>query len=135
MEELKQLADILKELPTLGFLILGGYFMYKLVIVGSIFAVIKLVVTRLTDMVSKGKTEATKIKQTELDNEALARDYKRLKELKITGVMPELMELLTDIKNNEAIGGRSWNYVNSSDLKWVREAIDQRIEREVKNDD
>ena len=47
MEELKQLIDLVLKLPAMALWVLAGYLVYKLAVVGSIYATIRFCVDKL----------------------------------------------------------------------------------------
>jgi hypothetical protein len=60
MEDLKAIITLIKDLPALTVWVLAGYLVYRLAVVGSIYGVIRLAITRLFDWLQHPKTvEAT----------------------------------------------------------------------------
>ena len=49
MEELQQLANIINSLPQLAIYIFLAFFCYKIVVIGSVFSLIKLTVNKVYD--------------------------------------------------------------------------------------
>lgn len=49
MEELKQIVDMIASLPTMALWVLTGYWIYKLAIIGSVYATIRFCVAKFVD--------------------------------------------------------------------------------------
>jgi len=130
MEELRQLVEILKEVPTMGMVVLGGYLLYKLVIVGSVFGVVRLLITKSTGIFTartNTKLEANRQKadqqKREHDLQSSEYAYSLLKNITIDDRLPELMLQLRRLRG---IGSGGSAYIHSRDIKWLREAIDAK---------
>ena len=52
MEELKILIELIKDLPQTALYILLGYFLYKVLVVGSIFGLFRLFIVKLYGILS-----------------------------------------------------------------------------------
>ena len=50
MDELKLLIDMVKDLPTLAVWVLVGFLGYKLVVIGSVFGVVRLLIIKVHDL-------------------------------------------------------------------------------------
>ena len=135
MEELKELVGMLKDIPNAAIIVLGGYLFYKLAIVGSVFGVVKLAITRLTGIfldATDAKREKVKLESEasdrELSVESAKHAYKLLDRLTISSEIPNLM---IELRRLTGIGTSSKSsYIHSSDIKWLRHAIDDRIAKE-----
>lgn len=55
LEELKQILEIVKELPHLVMWVLAGLLLYKVTVIGSVFGIIKLSITKFHDYLVKEK--------------------------------------------------------------------------------
>lgn len=55
METLKQLIELIKELPDVALWVLAGYFFYKIIIVGSVYGLIKFVAQKIHDVLTRPK--------------------------------------------------------------------------------
>lgn len=118
MKELLQLiTDLIKEVPELAIWVLLIIFAYKVVIAGSIYGVIRYCVKMLHSVLTIRKTRVEEVDlRVKLDG------------LLITG---ELDGLLYQIRRLVGVNTRiSSRYIHSSDIEWLREAIDEKLERE-----
>lgn len=110
MEELKMLIDMVSKLPNTALWVLAGYLVYKLAVVGSIFGLARFFIDRLHSWLTKRDVDVRLM----LDGEC------------ITGARGALATQLHRIKRSTGV------YVHSSDVDWLREAIDDKIAKESK---
>lgn len=112
IEGLKELAEILKELPDMAVLIMAGFLFYKLFIIGSVYGVIKLGINRLHDVMTKPKEQIIKYKLTDKiyshDNAA--------------DIMEKFLEKICKFK-----GGYN---LDNNDIQFIEEAFDEKMKRE-----
>ena len=59
MDELKLLIDMVANLPTLAVWVLVGYLVYKVAIVGSIYGVIRLLIVKIHDVLTRPQVTKT----------------------------------------------------------------------------
>lgn len=59
MEEIKELINLINQLPHLAMWVLVGFWAYKVIVVGSIYGLIKFVVTNIVRLFNKGAEEVT----------------------------------------------------------------------------
>lgn len=115
MEELKLLIAMVKDLPSMAIWLLAIFFAYKVMIVGSIYGVIRFGIDRLHSWLTTPK--------------------QRLEQVDITGVIngmtitqdgshDALVSQLNRLRG-KATGIRS-NYIHSTSVNWLREAIDAK---------
>ena len=132
MEDLKILVDIIKDLPSMGILLLAGYLFYKLIIVGSIFGIVRQGLLTLNSMITDIMTAKHKVKEQEtlLKREALAvetasKRYDLLKSNVITSddTMDRLMAQINRLRNKDA-----YRYIRQRNVEWLRKAIDNQQE-------
>lgn len=71
MEELKLLIEMVASLPAMATWVLVGFFAYKVVVIGSIYGVIRLLIVKLHDWLVAPKTTAYKLDGLVI-NEAVA---------------------------------------------------------------
>ena len=57
MDELKLLIEMVANLPSLAIWVLLGYLVYKIVVIGSIYGVLRLAITMLHSAYTKRSTE------------------------------------------------------------------------------
>lgn len=110
LEIIKEAGSILKDLPDLAIWILVGILFYKVAIVGSIFGIIKLAITKLHDFAIKPKI--------------ITRNFK-IDEFLISGCEHEFMALLSKMRKP------GLTYIHKSDIIHVIELMRQ-YERESK---
>ena len=118
MDELKTLIEAVAGLPTLTLWVLVGYLVYKLAIVGSWFAIASLCVDKLHNWLITPKTE-------------LVQRQDVLKYLVIENCFESLMIQLHRIRN-KGVDNNS-DYIHSSDVNWLRDAIDEKEANDSKN--
>jgi len=63
MEELKLLISMVAELPAMAVWVLVGFFAYKVVIIGSVYGVIRFVAGRLFDWLQQQKAREVQYKE------------------------------------------------------------------------
>ena len=113
MEELKLLIEMVANLPAMAMWVLLGFFAYKVIVVGSIYGVIRYTVEKLHSYLVTRKVE-----------------YKEIRPL-LDGMC---MGTQTDhlISQIRRIRGRGVNidseYIHEQSVEWLREAIDAKIE-------
>ena len=118
MDELKTLIEAVAGLPNLTLWVLVGYLVYKLAIVGSWFAIASLCVDKLHNWLITPKTE-------------LVQRQDVLKYLVIENCFESLMIQLHRIRN-KGVNNNS-DYIHSSDVNWLRDAIDEKEANDSKN--
>ena len=119
MEELKLLIEMVKGLPQMALWVVVLFFAYKVAVVGSIFGLIKLGINKLHSYFTTPKHELKTVDVTaELEDITIRECYS---------------DLLRQIKR---LVGRTTSiptdYIHKGDVKWLRAAIDEKLEREKK---
>lgn len=115
MEELQQLVNIIKDLPTLGMVMLGGYMAYKLAVLGSIYGIIRLFINKLHSWLTTPKVKTVAI-HGELDG------------VTMTDALPQLLTQITRIMDVASDSSQKHTYIYSSDVRWLQAAIDAKVE-------
>jgi hypothetical protein len=103
MEELKLLIDMVADLPAMAVWVLVGFLAYKLVVVGSIYGVIRLCIVKFHDWATKPRVVSFKVGAKAIDEataEALNAQIARLN------------------------GG---HYLHMTDVQKLREALDVKL--------
>lgn len=118
MEELKMLLELVAQLPQTALWVLIGFWAYKVMIVGSVFGVIKLAIER-----GHSWAVTRKIKYEEV--------RPMLDGVCITGTKPALMAQLNRLIG---ISSKVGVYIHDCDVAWLRAAIDEKIERDSKKE-
>jgi len=70
MEELKILIEMVANLPAMAIWVLIGFFVYKVVVIGSIFGLIRLFIIKAHNWLTAEKKVAYKIDDYFIDGEA-----------------------------------------------------------------
>jgi hypothetical protein len=119
METLEILINLVKDLPDLALWIIGIYFFFKLAVVGSFYQLTALSINKLHDVIMAKKIEPPVVVE-HID--------------KIDSMVMKhcASDLLKQIKRlpGIALSTETLNYIHSSDVEWLKEAIDEKLERE-----
>jgi len=121
VDELKILVDLVAKLPGMALWVIAFYFFYKIVVVGSIFGVVRYISKSLFSWLSTKKVE-----------------YKEIRPM-IDGmcINAETNRLIAQLHRLRGMGvGIDTKYIHSQSVDWLREAIDAKIaseERESTN--
>jgi len=119
MDELKLLIEMVAHLPAMALWVLVGFFAYKVVIVGSIYGVIRFVAGRLFDWLQQKKAREV--------------EYKELRPM-IDGmcVVAQTDRLIAQLHRVRGKGvGIQSDYIHAASVDWLRDAIDKKIESEA----
>ena len=121
MEEIKQLIELVREMPEYIIWILAGYLFYKLFILGSIYGVIRLAIVKLHDWLTMTKPEHVDL-QFYWKNIYIHDEYR-------------LRLILNKVANHSKYEGRSDHtdfHVHTSDLVWLQKVVDEALRSETK---
>jgi hypothetical protein len=119
MDELQLLIGMVSNLPAMALWVLTGFFAYKVVVVGSIYGVIRFVGGRLFDWLQEKKAREVEYKEIRpmLDGMCIRAEIDRL------------------IAQIHRLRGRGVNisseYIHTQSVDWLRDAIDKKIESEA----
>jgi uncharacterized protein YqhQ len=108
----KELAEVLKDLPDLAIWIMIGILFYKVVIVGSIFGIIKLAITKAHDAITKPKTVVTEYK---LDDVVYQYDGSLMK-------LKDFLRGVVSLNNGYRL--------STDEVNFIIEAYEEKIQRE-----
>lgn len=111
MEEIKQIIEMIAKLPQLAIWVLVAFWAYKVIVIGSVYGVIRFVVEKVHSWATTPKHELIKVRPM-------------LDKLTISGSNEELIDQIKRIRR--ATG----SYIHSSDVAWLRQAIDEKEARE-----
>jgi hypothetical protein len=109
MDELKLLIEMVSNLPSLAVWVLVGYLVYKVVVVGSIYGIIRLGIEKLHSVLIQRKNGDLK---AAVDG------------IVISDSMNGLMAQIRRLPQKTAHGGS--RYIHDSAVDWLREAIDAK---------
>lgn len=119
MEELRMIVEMVSKLPQLALWVLIGLFAYKIAVVGSIYGVIRFAIDKTHSWLTKPKHE---LKHVEL-------------RATIDGmcIRTEPDRLIAQLRRIAGKGvGIPTEYIHAQSVDWLRDAIDEKIEREAK---
>jgi hypothetical protein len=106
MEDLKLLIEMVSGLPSLAIWVLAAYLAYKIAVVGSIYAVIRLLIIKLHDWLTK--PVALKIGTRPID------------------------ESTAEALNAQIARVFSGSYCHMSEVQTLREALDAKLKGEIR---
>lgn len=118
MEDLKLLLEMLSHLPNAALWVLSGYLLYKVVVVGSVYGVVRFGIGRLFDWLQAKKAAPV--------------EYKEIRPMLDGMCIRASTEML--IAQLYRLRGRGLSiqseYIHEKSVDWLREAIDEKIARE-----
>ncbi len=122
MEELKLLIEMVAHLPAMALWVLVGFFAYKVIIVGSLYGVIRYGIWALHSWLTTPK-ETSKVEKVNL--------YGMLHGLCITqdNVHETLIGQLMRVRGKGT--GINSTYIHSQSVGWMRQASDDKIAKDV----
>lgn len=120
IEIIKEAGQILKDLPELAIWILLGILLYKVVIVGSIFGLIKLAILKLHDFLTKPKVLPPK--EVSLDGYFIVHD----------GTYKKFRSVLEEMIHYNSKNSVRNVYLHSQDVDFIKEAILEKRAKETK---
>lgn len=118
MDELKEIASVIANLPSMALWVMAGFWAYKVIVIGSVYGVIKLGIDRLHSWAVRERHEYRQVRPL-------------IDKITISGEVDALMAELHRIKG-VTTRGYSGGYIHKSDIDWLREAISEKKERENK---
>lgn len=118
MDELRLLIEMVSKLPAMAVWVLVGFYAYKVVIIGSIYGVIRFVAGRLFDWLQQRKAREVEYKEIRpmLDGMCIQAETDKL-----IAQLHRLRGKGLTIKSD---------YIHSQSIDWLRDAIDKKIEIE-----
>ena len=122
MEELKLLVEMVANLPSMALWVIAFFFAYKVMIVGSIYGVIKFVVQKVHDVFIAKKTMPTITQEINLKDKYAG--------ICIGGddVLNLLLLQLQRVKGKRV--GINSSYIHECSVDWLREAITEKEDRD-----
>lgn len=114
MEELKLLVEMVAGLPSLALWVIAAFFAYKVVVIGSIYGVIRFVAGRMFDWLQARKVEVKEVEVRPM-----------LDGLTIRAAIDPLMAQLHRLRGR-GVGIKS-EFIHDDSVAWLREAIDAKI--------
>ncbi|MDK6079668.1 hypothetical protein [Massilia varians] len=120
MEELRMIVEMVAKLPQTALWVMIGFWAYKVMIVGSIYGVIRFVVSKTHDYLVTRKVVPPEVKQIEV--------RVLVDGICIGDAVDPLMNQLRRLVGMKT--GIKTTYVHRQSVDWLREAIDEKLERE-----
>lgn len=108
MDELKELISMVAGLPTVVVWVLVGYLVYKLAVLGSIYGVLRLLIERAHDWVTRPKRVEWTLIDTTVGESTRAE------------LVTQILRLRSD----------NLRYIHYDDVQRLRKAIDLLLEQE-----
>ena len=117
MEELKILIEMVANLPSVALWVLAGFWAYKVVVIGSVYGVIRLGINKLHSWLTTPKHKLQQIDiEATLHGKCITMDGTHGR---LIAQIERLRGMTTGIPS----------YIHSSDVDWFRSAIDEKIDR------
>lgn len=121
MDELKLLIEMVANLPGLALWVLVAFYAYKVIIIGSIYGVIRFAIEKLHSWLTTRKTELVQVElRGTLDGMCITKGGSHL------GLIAQLERL-----RGISIHGGGLTYIHESDVRWLRDAIDAKLQAEA----
>jgi hypothetical protein len=120
MEELRMLLETVGKLPQMALWVAIGFWAYKVVVVGSVYGVIRFVVSKGHDYLVQRKTIPPEVKRIEV--------RAMVDGICIGNAVEPLMAQLHRVIGRKT--GIDTPYVHRDSVDWLREAIDDRIAKD-----
>lgn len=108
IEELKVIIDMVSKLPNFALWVIAAFWAYKVIVIGSIYGVIRLAINKFHDFL-------TKPKDVDLDHMCGSMAIKKALILQISRI-PCRFTTLDPVA-----------------LNWLKEAIDEKLQKEFPN--
>ena len=133
-EIIKEFGDLLKLIPETAIWIVAGLLLYKVVIVGSVFGVARLLIIKFHDWGVRPKTVKHTLSLQTVERDLITCDqtprefFNFIRSLK--GLHPSTRNLYstTTPRSHERHGA---GHIHSCDLRWALEAIEMRKQSEL----
>jgi hypothetical protein len=122
INELRELLQLIEKLPSMVMWVLGGFLLYKLVITGSIWATVRLLINKTHNYFTMKKVEAqeeSKITKIQIGDLFITSDASASR----------FVSLLHSLRDTNG-GGYASSYVHLSDIRWLEGAVYDKREKE-----
>lgn len=113
MEEIKALVEMIAKLPQLAIWVLVAFWAYKVVVIGSIYGVIRFVVDKVHNWAMMPKQFNVR---------------PMLDRMTISGEAEEFVRQVKRVAGKRT--GINSTFVHGCSVEWLREAIDEKEERD-----
>lgn len=122
MEELKILIGMVEKLPTLALWVIAFFFAYKVIVVGSVYGVIRFVVGKAAEAYRLRK-ENVELRAT-IDGMCITCDGSHL-------MLMSQLDRLRGIHLNDPRQSIT-SYIHAADVRWLQMAIDDKLLKDKK---
>jgi hypothetical protein len=116
LDELKLLVEMVAKLPSMALWVIAFFFAYKVVVVGSIYGVIRLGIERAHSWLTTPKEQMVEMRGM-LDGVCIS--------LAVGPLMNQIRRVI-----GKGITIQS-NYIHESSVDWLRQAIDDKIAKDI----
>ena len=115
MEELQAIIEMISKLPQTALWVLVGFWTYKVVVIGSIYGVIRFAIEKAHSWATTPKESLIKVRPM-------------LERITITGNLDQLIGQISRICGKGTSIGST--YIHDRSIQWLKEAIDEKEARE-----
>lgn len=115
MEELQAIVEMIAKLPQTALWVLIGFWTYKVVVVGSIYGLIRFAIDKLHSWLTTPKHELIQVRPM-------------LDKITITGDLNNLIDQLRRLVRKED----RFSFIHDSDIQWLKAAIDEKMAKDGK---
>lgn len=122
VDAVKEIMEIIERLPHLAMWILVGLLFYKVVIVGSYFGVARLLILKVHDYLTRPRQPVKDIIEHKIDRFFITSD----------STYGYFIAQIHRLRNR--VTSIDTDYIHSRDVKWLADAITEKIERDKKED-
>jgi hypothetical protein len=119
LDELKEVIGMLDKLPALALWVIAGFWAYKVIVVGSIYGVVRFAIDKIHNVLVTRKAREVEYKEIRpmLDGMCIRAETDRL--------IAQLHRL-----RGKGLGFDS-EYIHDRSVNWLREAIDAKMEQDT----
>lgn len=115
MDELKILVDMVANLPSMALWVIAAFWAYKVIVIGSVYGLIRFGIEKLHNYLIKPKEV---IRKVDLGKDIVNEDVAN--------------SLLALIQETLGVNGYSHVYIHQHHVEWIRTAVREKKERDGK---
>lgn len=119
MEELKLLVDVVAHLPQMALWVIAAFFAYKVICIGSVYGVIRLLIEKTHSWLTQPKHESVDVRML-IDGKCISGTKE--------GLLAQLDRVRMRPSPTQSYKGA---YLHSDDVEWLRDAITAKLEETV----
>jgi hypothetical protein len=117
MDELKLLAEMVANLPAMALWVIAFFFGYKVVVVGSIYGVIRFVAQKAHESIVFYKSRPKEVQEIH-----------KIRDITITECMDDLIRQLRRVAGKRVYNGSQ--HIHPASVDWLSEAITDKIAKD-----